>query len=341
MKEEIIGETSRLVLNLVLRARTPAPPTVYHYTSAAGIMGILSSQSMWATHYAFLNDRMEFAAATSVFKHIAASMLKEVGEAAHQPFTNAPSNEHELRASVCKVILGLNDLTRAHAPFVISFSEHGDLLSQWRAYGDGGHGYSIGASTHSLFKGISMQPDAPRWLLVPVIYDPAEHLQIADTCMASALETMSKLLASSDGRDERARLMREGIDSLLFLIVAFAPLLKHPSFAEEREWRLIASGIKPELALAISGSESVHSVESAAYLQEEYARTGLRPSNRRLVPYEPYIFSGELSTELFREIVVGPCNDRVQANMSLRLLLFKSLSKHSINVRHSQVPYQA
>ena len=34
-------------------------PEVYHYTSAQGLQGILSSQTLFATHYDYLNDGSE------------------------------------------------------------------------------------------------------------------------------------------------------------------------------------------------------------------------------------------------------------------------------------------
>ena len=34
-------------------------PFVYHYTSRAGLEGILTTQTLFATHYRYLNDRSE------------------------------------------------------------------------------------------------------------------------------------------------------------------------------------------------------------------------------------------------------------------------------------------
>lgn len=33
---------------------------LYHYTSAAGLYGIVASKSLWTSHYRFLNDTSEF-----------------------------------------------------------------------------------------------------------------------------------------------------------------------------------------------------------------------------------------------------------------------------------------
>jgi len=37
----------------------PEPELLYHYTDQRGLDGILSSASIWATHYKFLNDFSE------------------------------------------------------------------------------------------------------------------------------------------------------------------------------------------------------------------------------------------------------------------------------------------
>ncbi|MHC4042957.1 hypothetical protein [Bradyrhizobium sp. 23AC] len=36
------------------------PMILYHYTSAAGLHGIVASESLWTSHYRFLNDTSEF-----------------------------------------------------------------------------------------------------------------------------------------------------------------------------------------------------------------------------------------------------------------------------------------
>jgi hypothetical protein len=34
-------------------------PTLFHYTTESGLYGILRSQQLWATHYAYMNDSEE------------------------------------------------------------------------------------------------------------------------------------------------------------------------------------------------------------------------------------------------------------------------------------------
>lgn len=46
-------------------------PELFHYTNSAGLSGIIQSQTLWATHYAYLNDAEEV-------KHFLASRLPNV-----------------------------------------------------------------------------------------------------------------------------------------------------------------------------------------------------------------------------------------------------------------------
>ena len=43
----------------VLSAPVPAPSVLYHYTSPAGLKGILETSSLWAADADFLNDAQE------------------------------------------------------------------------------------------------------------------------------------------------------------------------------------------------------------------------------------------------------------------------------------------
>ena len=41
---------------------TPIPPPIlYHYTTPAGLLGIVGNQEIWASHTQYLNRRREFA----------------------------------------------------------------------------------------------------------------------------------------------------------------------------------------------------------------------------------------------------------------------------------------
>lgn len=97
--------------------------SLYHYTDAAGLLGIVESRSLWATDYRHLNDRKEY--------RIGAKLLKdELGK-------------HRLAEKHRRAFERLVAETQKTC-YVLSFSEMGDQLSQWRAHCPSGNGYALG-----------------------------------------------------------------------------------------------------------------------------------------------------------------------------------------------------
>jgi hypothetical protein len=105
-----------------------APRITYHYTSQAGLLGIFSSRTIWASAIQYLNDASEFAFARGVVGNAVSELevlskhQRAVVEIAMRRFTEGGIVHH------CAT----------------SFSEEPDLLSQWRAYCPATGGYSIG-----------------------------------------------------------------------------------------------------------------------------------------------------------------------------------------------------
>lgn len=57
----------REVLNSVL-SETP-PEILYHYTDQTGLLGIIQSREIWATHHQCLNDTQEFLHAKALVRN--------------------------------------------------------------------------------------------------------------------------------------------------------------------------------------------------------------------------------------------------------------------------------
>ena len=96
-----------------------APPVLYHYTTQAGLIGVLESNAIWATKIHYLNDSSEYELALEIGREVLAGLLsRETDEHRQEKITCLLENLATIEAmNVC----------------VCSFSEHGDLLSQWRA----------------------------------------------------------------------------------------------------------------------------------------------------------------------------------------------------------------
>jgi hypothetical protein len=115
--------------NSLSKSGVESEALLYHYTDAAGVLGIVTKKELWLTESAFLNDKEEVVhvyricgdiASGELLKHSspkATTLLNCIKEAA------ATDRSHEFVNS-----------------YSISFSRH---HNQWRMYGSNGLGYAL------------------------------------------------------------------------------------------------------------------------------------------------------------------------------------------------------
>jgi hypothetical protein len=108
---------------------------LYHYTNQQGLLGIISRKEIWATHTQFLNDVREF--------HHGLAIARDVVSSLHNSLID-PEIE-----TILDVFAG-SEVVPAGNVSVVSFSEDGDSLGQWRAYGGPGGGFAIGITGECL-----------------------------------------------------------------------------------------------------------------------------------------------------------------------------------------------
>ncbi|MGW1712133.1 DUF2971 domain-containing protein [Streptomyces sp. NPDC002156] len=244
---EIEGIPTRGEMGLVLDLSIDLnrAETVYHYTSAAGLLGIISSEHLWATDVEFLNDAQELTYAgerllhalqaereTVRFRELVAAGNVHTAEIANEfqsreerreywgCHKDAGSGNWGLLEAIDTIIEGLKQMrgpsrtSPLHA-YVSCFCQDGDLLSQWRGYGGVG-GYSIGFNTHTLRN-------------MAYRFEKGEFRRI----------TYGFDLAVKFERDEFfPEYLHSGITLLGDYLTALT-MIKNPAFREEREWRLM------------------------------------------------------------------------------------------------------
>ncbi|MGZ8237954.1 MAG: DUF2971 domain-containing protein [Methylobacter sp.] len=203
---------------------------LYHYTTHEGLLGILNNNQMWATHIEYLNDSTELRYGLNLAKEELNNRYKQA------------SDDKEKEKLNC-----LLDEIDSHSFGNISVScltEERDLLSQWRAYGGKGSGYSIGFNVTNLIK----LAISNGYNLVKVEYDLENQKKIMSKFIA---ESLIEDFNTNPGRCMPERINDDGIKVTSFLVFAtggdfiknlysIAPCLKDPTFKEEREWRLIS-----------------------------------------------------------------------------------------------------
>jgi len=192
-----------------------------HYTSQAGLLGIVGTETLWATNIKFLNDEYEFQHAIDLIKEII-------------PTSNIKSDHRDhgiykdFITSLEKQLKSLNNY-RSESIFTLSFSEETDLLSQWRGYCPDNNGYCLILKIDEILENAKSMYDNVH--LVKCIYDKeTKETQIKDT-----LNEFWSSYIKSDDKKERKNI----IEKLSTEIMLLASYFKHPSFSEEKEHRIV------------------------------------------------------------------------------------------------------
>jgi hypothetical protein len=107
--------------------------SLYHYTGIRGLMGIVDSRAVWASHIYYLNDTKEIVHACEALDGLL-RQRETLGDEREKEFTRQFRDWLESFRR-----------TPFHI-FVFSLSEKASLLSQWRSYTPHGKGVSIGFS---------------------------------------------------------------------------------------------------------------------------------------------------------------------------------------------------
>lgn len=277
------------------------PPTLlFHYTSQEGLLGIISSKSVWASHSAFLNDARELEYAIELARE-EADVLRRIAHGRHRRFlTSVPA---------------LLDKLRTQSVFVFSLSEHGDLLSQWRAYATGGRGCSIGFPAVPLRNAVEAQD----FFLAQCIYTRAAQTR--------ELRRLFRLCFRAIDAARGDAPINTGAYAFALHFMPLAARLKDPSFHEEKEWRLISS-VRP--AAPRVGPLSIQPPRPMSF----------RPGPSTLVPYYVLPLAVGTATLPIRRIIAGPTPAPDRSYAALKSLLQSvGLSKCEIGI--SDIPFRS
>lgn len=274
---------------------TKPPKELFHYTNQIGLLGIVNSQSFWTTKIFYVNDFSEYKLALALAEKTLDKYL------INRNFTieNVNLLRQELRS-----IAQLN-------VFIGSFTENGDLLSQWRAYGSSEGCFSLGFKSAMLVE----EANNNNFSLSKCIYDPELQERIIDSLVLKYLQMDYSKSLPSTRVDQNSRVLyvprSRGFD---YEMARVAPLLKDQSFQEEQEWRLITN--RPIDSRLIN----------------------FRTGKSCLIPYYELQFSN--FKDLLNSIIIGPTPNQSISADSIKMLLSKFHLLHEVLVRNSFVPYR-
>jgi hypothetical protein len=295
--------------------------SLFHYTNAAGLVGIIKTQTLFATHANFLNDSTECRILRDILKPRLTREMEEIVPQLIKRKRLLPAlykeygeNIHAMQAD--KVLDAIITAIERIAPFYIaSFCLHSKnepeyengLLSQWRGYANGG--FALEFDEIQLDRLAELENLSFRYqgiLTNTVSY--FDHDERADSDSFDDLgRAMLRELFEDQGGDLDRDFGQTRFDHYTRPFLQTLPFLKDAGFAEEREYRLAALCNRPGKA-AETDNRRVREVEF-----RESASGGVVPYIR--------IFDGLEKKLPIKGILVGPHQNQDNQITALQLLL--------------------
>lgn len=292
-----------MIKNITQKLYSDIPKeTLYHYTSFKGLLGIVDSGALWASDVRYMNDSAEM-------KHTADLIRADIS----QRVASGHNNPKLLNQFLNWVSYRM---TNGHMLFGASFRSNGNLLSQWRSYSSLGKGVSLGFNPNYILQCAERQS----FQVGKCIYEPAEQMdlikQIVDVVEILAEKHEENLDESKKQLSQSYYDVFEEIETDLLRIAA---ILKHPSFQEEEEWRIVSPVITDYVLSPVL----------------------FREGASMLVPYFEFNLTlGQHESIIMEHIFLGPTPNIILSMNSLTLYLSKKGIKPREGISYCQIPYR-
>lgn len=293
---------------------------LYHYTTGAGLLGMLKDYdaeknpnlTMWATHYAYMNDPTEFEYGIEICLPLIKEIEEEEKISAEDriyPFLAKNHGEWGILEIKYPEYRGLVN------PYIISFSQTKDSLHMWNMYGQNGNGLAL------CFDSEKLRQDRTLYLFDSCAYINSNEEKQSDAQKQEVKKKLRTLYytlnsinlptnngGSNDSKDiTNSRVFFFSV--LLFACVA--SFIKNNAYTDEREYRMLSYGKKKE--------------------------NQFRERNGEIIPYTENVIPFDALTN----IIVGPTRDFERTRNSILLLLGqKGISWSPDKIIKSNVPYR-
>lgn len=308
---------------------------LYHYTTTKGLLGILDSGCMWATHIRYLNDWSEHKKAYSrkYTDNLADAFMNVAGDEFKKSFNELLKKEIEYDIYV----VAFSDDFSIKAPEGIKCD--GNRLSLWRSYSDETGGYSLGFDFSALSK-MFFLPSVDKlkhaiWVS-RCIYSDIDTDKLAvrvGTNVRHALdevitdmridESYNELISRMDDTSEIVSLVMSRLATPYCIEAAH---IKDEGFFEESEWRLIII-INRDYQIQ---HDSINSDNKIVHY-----RTG--PFG--ITPYIKMPINLNTHDTTLKRIVVGPSPHPDEAYVALKRIL-ETRKITNIEVDRSKIPFR-
>lgn len=287
-------------ITAALYAETPQE-RLYHYTSFSGLLGIVGVRALWASDIRYMNDSAEL-------KHTADLLRSEISRR-----LGAGHGRHHLFDQFLDWFT--YRITNGHMLFAASFRANGNLLSQWRGYSRLGKGVSLGFSPDYILRCASQHS----FQIGRCIYN-SKHQQQLIHQVVDAVEALAEAHGlDGDGRSSEGSYLAifQMMESDLLRIAA---ILKHPSFREEEEWRIVSPVVTDYLAAPVL----------------------FREGTSMLVPYIQFELLAEDDSPIrLDHMFLGPTSNITISMNSLTMFLAKHGIQPKNGISYCQIPFRA
>jgi hypothetical protein len=295
---------------------------IYHYTTAQGLLGIISRKKIWATDITFLNDKEE---QSWFFKKALAQILQG---------SNKKNNSLKLFSQeqldiFCKNIYE-SILSLRMATYVTSFCYAKDyyekkngLLSQWRGYGSDG-GYAL------IFKEQEVD-ELLRDEKINYTYNILSRQDVTyldESVDIDKNKLLKELIAIIR---ESSKNPANGRDLKINPVTAYLSLsatIKHNAFHEEKETRIIAV---PHTKISTKVDPNIR-----------FGKTIKKPvcfrgSDGLLIPYIELLLENDSIPLPLVGVIIGPHPDAARRRKSVEILLQEHSIKAEVSI--SDIPF--
>lgn len=277
---------------------------LYHYTTLSGLTGIVRSRTLWASDIRYMNDSAEL-------KHSADLIRLEVQER----ISRGEGKADVLGQFVDWVV---HRITNGHLLFAASFRSHGNLLSQWRGYSTHGRGVSLGFSSEYILKCAERQ----QFQIGKCIYEPARQRKLISQVVDVVEAQTAMQVQGGESHSQLAAIYQKVFEKIEIDLLRIAAVVKHPSFREEKEWRVV-------------------SPVYTDYSQHKHFPIRFREAHAMLVPYVEFdLRLDENCPPQLDHLYLGPTSNINISMNSLRMFLAQQGITPAKGIDYCQIPYR-
>jgi len=314
---------------------------LYHYTTWDGLIGILQTQTLWATHYKFLNDYSEIV----LFRDKLISLiLPYVREAYEKLIKQSPHIEQSINEKGglgqvvqhdTEVVIDAQYRATGDEIYILSFcGQHENpnvnrngLLSQWRGYGAGG-GFALVFDTQKLEE--MLEVEAKRFEYSAGHFSDLIYSDDEKKLKEELSDELSILANNVKQFFHHAKFSEKEESDASKCYIPFVKCIsryKHYGFSEENEVRIVAlPTVLDQEYLKLASSNGVK-------LKPE-KEIKFRKKNGQHIPYIELFNSIDIDLPI-EKIIVGPHKEKETRVAALRAMLRKT----KIEITCSDIPY--